>query len=294
MTVRRTIGGQGGGATVAVLGAEAETAAVVVSGASRMTSGEAETTAYPMALSPTLGTDGDTLTQAAGVMTVAQAIGTDGESLSKIIIFQPDPMGSDGDALALSGAIAVDTYAGTAARVDLSPAGGAATWTNPNNALARDGTEATISVSGSLTATNAISDELNLSGFSPEGNPSGWTIAAALLTVRHRWPFTFAIADLQATGTTLTFTLSALFSGGVTDVLKTIVCSTSARAASQATLVTETYDLTTRVITEGRALSEVRFDAVANLPITLTSGTTVGWNVDSAALTMNLTKASIT
>ena len=294
MTIRRTIGGQGGGATVAVLGTEAEVAAVTLAGAQTMASGEGEAVAYPMALTRAIGTDGDTMTQTSGVVTGAQAMGTDDESLSKIIFFQPDQMGAEGAALVLSGAIAVDTYAGTAAQVDLAPAGGTSTWANPNNALARDGAEATISVSGSVLTTNTLSDELKLSGFSPAGNPSGWTIAAALLTIKHRWPLTFGVADLQATGTTLTFTLSALFSGGATDVLKTIICSASARAATQATLVTETYDMTTRIITEGRSLSEVHFDAVANLPITLASGTTVGWNVDSAALTMSLTKASIT
>lgn len=293
MTIRRTIGGQGGGGAAAAMGTDAESLATSMLGSSRSISSEGEGAVYPLALMQALGADGDAVSQS-GIVAGGQAMGDEGESLSKIILFRPNTLGDEGDALVLGGTIAVDTYAGTAERVDIAPTGGSATWASPNNAKARDGVESTISVSGSIVIANALSDQLKLSTFSPAGTPVGWTTAAALLTVRHRWPFDFAVLDIPLTGTSLTFTMSAVFSGGVTDVLKTVVCNAGGRAAQQAALVTEQYDLTLRVITQGRTLNEVRFDAEAFLPITLSSGTTIGWNVDSAALTMSLTKASIT
>ncbi len=196
------------------------------------------------------------------------------------------PNGTESEAFAASAVADIDQFASGSTAIQNS---GTPNWSNPANADGDfNGTEANHpGLSGIQTASDAT---LRCPLPSIGSTPSGFTRTAVKIAIRHRWDCTITLPV-----------------AGVTDVVYTIELRDNANAlistlktrrasdgdASQATLITEIYDIT-GLVSEAQLAAGVKVDCHANVDYVPAANGNSSWDVDAIHLRAAYTKSGIT
>lgn len=237
-------------------------------------------------LNEALGQEDQSMAQADDTGSQSMALGQEAQSTNNVVAtLNAQEIGQQGASWQADSVVNAQDEANTASRLDLAGTPNDATWQNPNNAKAQDGVEAGITRTGQLAAATGFSDELRLEGYTPGGTPSGWTQTVANLIIRHRWETLNPGLDLLST---CDFQIVVRY----TDATEDVIFTKDQASANQAALLTETYDISNRVITQGKVLDRVMFRAIAAIAVAQT-GTTKSWNVDAARLEYVYTRVGI-
>lgn len=219
------------------------------------------------------------------VGTATADTGSESSSMgASVVSSRTSPTGQQSESFAGTATVVATAYATTVTAVSL---GGSVDWTSPTNAQgAFNDTEAAITAASSVGAGATMNDDLRATVFALSATPpTGYTRTKVEVIIRHRWDLTVGALS------TATFAVTLRSSLGVS--LGTIV-SRAQGSGDQATLLTETYNvtsLTTGLTNAQVAGLQVWCEADANL--LLATGGNASWQVDGIHLQVTYNAGSV-
>lgn len=262
-----------------------ETEDVVVSATqTRDLGSESESFVFTSSPSIAIGTETETdvVTTATGAGTTS--IGTESEDQA-FSATQTRDLGSESEALSADATAVLSKFTTTATAV-LNE--GTTNWANPTNAQgAINGTEASLSFA---PVTETIdSATLICSGLIVTSTPSGFTRTAAGIRIVHRW-------DLTLTGA-IPDVIDAFHTIDLYDSADVFIATLNQRTASggggtQATLLTEDYDITS-LVSDAQLSAGVKVYCSGDYFFTAVNGN-ASWQVDAVHLRATYVRTGIT
>lgn len=249
----------------------------------------------PQPLLPTGAQDSDDDVEPAGDVDVDLGGQDDGDELQTAALQMPQggdasddglqqfaasvPAGGQGAAHQASGEIVATAYATNVVQTNN---GGAHDWTMPSQAQGQfQGSEASI-VAGAILPDDYNAD-LKAIAFALGQAPAGWTRSKVELLIRHRWDLDVGLLSSASAVVTVR--------DGADAVLATPINRTT---GTQATLLTETFDITSAVaaLTEAQ-LQAIRVWCQADCNLFAVTGGNASWNVDGIHIRVTYTKTGI-
>lgn len=234
------------------------------------TGSETMADAFTSVLSLPQGTDTQEMDEGSFSGSAALPTGTETHSANEVSMMGPTfPQGTQSDSVTFGGAAVGTAIPNTVTTVDNA---GTPNWTNPDNIKDQDDDEASITVNTGPTAANSSNDQLLVTSWTGIGaRPSGWSRSKVEVVIRHRWDLT--VGPLS----TASIDLSLRDSIGV--VIVTLFNRVQG-SGDQATLLTETFDVTAAVAALSDAqLANLRVWAIDISNLLIATGGNHSWNI---------------